>query len=84
MYEVRRVKRRSGRITIRAAIKPPLYINYFQKGSSIMLYTIIVILLILWLVGLIGHIGGALINLLLVVALIVFIYNLIVGRRAKL
>ena len=49
-----------------------------------MLYTIIVILLVLWLLGLIGHIGGGLINLLLVVALIVFIYNLIVGRRNKL
>jgi hypothetical protein len=52
--------------------------------NPIMLYTIIVILLVLWLLGLIGHIGGGLINLLLVVALIVFIYNLIVGRRNKL
>ena len=46
-----------------------------------MLYTIIVVLLVLWLLGLIGHIGGSLIHLLLVVALIVFIYNLITGRR---
>jgi K+-transporting ATPase A subunit len=46
-----------------------------------MLYTIIVVLLVLWLLGLIGHIGGGLIHLLLVVALIVFIYNLITGRR---
>jgi hypothetical protein len=49
-----------------------------------MLYTIIVILLVLWLLGLIGHIGGGLIHLLLVVALIVFIYNLVVGRRTRL
>jgi hypothetical protein len=48
-----------------------------------MLYTIVVILLVLWLLGLIGHIGGALIHLLLVVALIVFIYNMITGRRTK-
>jgi hypothetical protein len=47
-----------------------------------MLWTIIVILFVLWLLGFIGHIGGDLIHLLLVVALIVFIYNLVVGRRA--
>jgi hypothetical protein len=48
-----------------------------------MIYTIIVILVVLWLLGLVGHIGGALINLLLLVAAIVFIYNLITGRRAR-
>ncbi len=48
-----------------------------------MLYTVVVVLLVLWLLGLIGHIGGGLIHLLLVVALIVFIYNLITGRRTK-
>lgn len=48
-----------------------------------MLYTVAVVLLVLWLLGLIGHIGGGLIHLLLVVALIVFIYNMIVGRRSK-
>jgi len=46
-----------------------------------MLWTILVILLVLWLVGLIGHIGGGLIHLLLVVALIVFVINLLTGRR---
>lgn len=49
-----------------------------------MLYTIIVVLLVLWLLGLIGHIGGGLIHALLVIALIVFIYNLITGRRRNL
>lgn len=47
-----------------------------------MLLTIAVILAILWLLGFIGHIGGGLIHLLLVIALIVFIYNMVVGRRA--
>lgn len=47
-----------------------------------MLWTIIVILIVLWLLGLIGHIGGGLIHLLLVIALIVFVFNLISGRRA--
>jgi len=46
-----------------------------------MLWTIIVILLVLWLLGFIGHIGGGLIHLLLVIALIVFIYNMVTGRR---
>lgn len=47
-----------------------------------MLWTIFVILLVLWLLGLIAHIGGGLIHLLLVIAVIVLIYNLIVRRRA--
>lgn len=47
-----------------------------------MLMTIALVLAILWLLGFIGHIGGGLIHLLLVVALIVFIYNLVVGRRS--
>jgi K+-transporting ATPase A subunit len=47
-----------------------------------MLLTIAAILAVLWLLGFIGDIGGGLIHLLLVVALIVFIYNLFVGRRS--
>jgi hypothetical protein len=46
-----------------------------------MLYTIIVILVVLWLLGLLAHIGGGLIHILLVVALVVFIWNLVAGRR---
>jgi len=49
-----------------------------------MLYTILVILLVLWLLGLIGHVGGGLIHLLLVLALIVFLFNLLTGRRTAL
>ncbi len=49
-----------------------------------MLYTIIAILVVLWLVGLLGHIGGGLIHVLLVVAAIVFIFNLLSGRRAAI
>ena len=47
-----------------------------------MMYTIIAVLVILWLLGFIGQVGGGLIHLLLVAAAIVFIYNLIVGRRS--
>jgi hypothetical protein len=46
-----------------------------------MLWTILIIILILWLLGFALEIGGGLIHFLLVVALIVFIYNLLVGRR---
>lgn len=46
-----------------------------------MLWTIIAVLFVLWLIGLIAHIGGGLIHLLLVVALIVFVINLLTGRR---
>ena len=47
-----------------------------------MLWTIIAILVVLWLLGLIGHIGGGLIHLLLVIAAVVLIFQLIAGRRA--
>jgi 4-hydroxybenzoate polyprenyltransferase len=51
------------------------------KSGVQMLYTIVVVLLVLWLLGLVGNIGGGLIHLLLVVAAIVFIYQLVIGRR---
>jgi hypothetical protein len=46
-----------------------------------MLWTIFVVLGILWLLGFSLHIGGALIHLLLVVALVVLVINLLSGRR---
>lgn len=45
------------------------------------LWTIIVILFVLWLIGLVAHIGGGLIHLLLVIAIIVLVINLITGRK---
>jgi hypothetical protein len=47
-----------------------------------MLWALIAVLLILWLLGLIGSVGGGLIHLLLVLALIVFVFQLVSGRRA--
>jgi hypothetical protein len=47
-----------------------------------MLWTIVVILVVLWLLGFfVFPIGGGLIHILLVIAVIVIIYNLITGRR---
>ena len=46
------------------------------------LWTIAVILVVLWLVGfLLVHVGGPLIHLLLVIAVVVVLYNLLTGRR---
>ncbi len=46
-----------------------------------MLYTIVIIILILWLLGLLTATGGSLIHILLVVALVLFIMRLLQGRR---
>lgn len=47
-----------------------------------MLYTIAVILLILWLLGLVtGATMGGLIHLLLVIAVVMILFSLISGRR---
>ncbi len=46
-----------------------------------MLWTIFVILVVLWLLGFSLHLGGGLIHILLVVAVVVLIFNLISGRR---
>ena len=53
-----------------------------QKEIFEMLWTILVILLVLWLIGLLSHVGGSFIHLLLVVAVIVLVINLVTGRRA--
>jgi hypothetical protein len=45
-----------------------------------MLWTIVLILVILWALGFAVHIGGGLIHLLLVIALIVAVVRLIQGR----
>ena len=43
-------------------------------------WTVVVILVVLWLLGLIGNIGGGLIHALLVIAAIVVLIRLIQGR----
>jgi len=53
--------------------------NSTEKLPS-MLWTIIVILIVLWALGLIGHIGGGLIHLLLVIAVIVLVLRILQGR----
>jgi hypothetical protein len=57
-------------------------VHHAERGA-LMLWTIFVVILILWLLGFSFHIAGGLIHLLLVVALIVFIVNLVIGRRSN-
>jgi hypothetical protein len=46
-----------------------------------MLWTIFVVLAILWLLGFSFNVGGGLIHLLLVIAVVVLFFNLLSGRR---
>ena len=46
-----------------------------------MFWTIFAILLVLWLLGFSFHVGGSLIHILLVLAVIALLFNLITGRR---
>jgi hypothetical protein len=66
------VKRQKGRF-----FKP----TFSNERERIMLWTIFVVCLILWLLGFSLGIGGSLIHLLLVVAVVVLIFNLVTGRR---
>lgn len=47
-----------------------------------MLLTIAAILFILWLLGFTLNVGGGLVHILIVIALIVFIYDIVVRRRS--
>ena len=47
-----------------------------------MLMTIAIILLVLWALGFFFHVAGGLIHIVLVIAIIVFIWTFITGRRA--
>ncbi len=47
-----------------------------------MLWTIIAILLVFWVLGLVVNVGGGLIHLLLLVAGVIFVFQLITGRRS--
>jgi hypothetical protein len=46
-----------------------------------MLWTLIVLLLLFWVAGFAFHVAGGLIHLLLVIALVLFLVQLITGRR---
>jgi len=47
-----------------------------------MIYTLISLLFFFWLVGLVSHIGGSFIHTLLVLAVAIFLFDVITGRRS--
>jgi hypothetical protein len=46
-----------------------------------MIYTLISLLFFFWLVGLVAHIGGGFVHTLLVLAIAIFLFDMITGRR---
>lgn len=46
-----------------------------------MLWTLMVLLLLFWVLGLATNVAGGIIHVLLVIALVLFLVNLISGRR---
>ena len=49
-----------------------------------MLWTLLVVLMLMWALGLGFGVAGNLIHILLVVALIMFVVNLVQGRRGRI
>jgi hypothetical protein len=51
------------------------------REVATMLWTLIVLLLLFWILGLAFNVAGGIIHVLLVIALVLFLVNLITGRR---
>jgi hypothetical protein len=51
--------------------------------SKTMIYTLISLLIFFWIVGFVSHIGGDFVHTLLVLAVAVFIFNIVTGRGAR-
>jgi hypothetical protein len=47
-----------------------------------MIYTLISLLLLFWVIGMVANVGGGFIHALLVLAIVVFLFNMLSGRRA--
>jgi hypothetical protein len=48
-----------------------------------MLWTLVVLLLVFWALGLAFKVAAGIIHILLVIAVVLFLFNLISGRRAR-
>jgi hypothetical protein len=69
--------------TMPARIAPTGEDHTHEREDANMLYIIAVVLLVLWALGFVVlHVGGGLIHILLVIALIMVVFNLVSGRRA--
>lgn len=49
-----------------------------------LLWAIIVIMFVFWIAGFALHIGGGLIHILLVIALVLLVFNIVTGRGARI
>jgi ABC-type uncharacterized transport system permease subunit len=73
-------KRVESGLGTRALLRPKDYVQVRRRSA--MLYTIAVVLLILWLLGLVtGYTIGAFIHVLVVIAIVLFLVGLLTGRR---
>jgi len=61
------------------------FVHHDNDGEVTMslIWGLITLLVVFWVLGFALHVGGGLIHLLLVLAVIVFIYNMITGRGAR-
>ena len=57
------------------------YLSKEVSSQVSILWGLVVLLVVLWLLGFAVNVGGDLIHLLVVIAVIIFLYNLLVGRR---
>jgi hypothetical protein len=74
--------RRAYALLLYATFDSDSFARTFQIRRSNMLYTIAVILIVLWLIGLVSsYTMGGLIHILLVIALVVIVIQVIQGRR---
>jgi hypothetical protein len=48
-----------------------------------LIWGVIVVLFVLWVLGFAIHIGGGLIHILLLIALVLIVYNVVTGRGAR-
>jgi hypothetical protein len=53
------------------------------EGATPMLWTLIVLLVVFWLLGFAFDVAGGIIHVLLVIALALFVVNLLSGRRTR-
>ena len=73
--------------TSKREMKPRCFVKSIMKGEEIMvglLWAVVVVLVVLWLLGFVVlHVSSFFIHLLLILAVIVLLYNLFVGSRAR-
>jgi hypothetical protein len=54
------------------------------KNVAGLIWGVIVVLFVLWVLGFAIHIGGGLIHILLVIALVLLVFNVLTGRGARI